>query len=124
MAAAKGEPTVASPDASATPGGFSVRTYALDARGALSVQNEVDSGRQPWRLDPILVARSTLESEGIDASRARFAQSDLADEVGTGRRRATVRATTSGGAYDVDLLQPARQGATGIWVATGLRRAG
>lgn len=119
--ASSATPTAA-PVAPSTSGSVS-RSYPIGSRNALDVQAEVDDGRQPWRLDPVLVARSTLETEGIDASQARFSQSEQGDEPGTGHHRATVRATTGEIAYEVDLLQPARQGPTGIWVVTDIRRA-
>lgn len=103
--------------------GFPPRTYSVDPRSALTVQTEVDGGRQPWRLDPVEVARSTLAMEGVDTSRARFSQTDQPDEPGSGCHRAVVRATLAETVYEVELLQPARQGTTGIWMATGLRRA-
>jgi hypothetical protein len=104
-------------------GGFTARTYPVDPGTLLEVQNEVDGGRQPWRLDPIQVARATLDGAGLDSSRARFSQSEQPAEPSTGRHRATVRAITGEAAYDVELLQPVRQDTTGIWVATALRPA-
>ena len=98
-----------------------MRILTVDDRTTVELQGEVDAGRQPWRLEPELVARATLEGEGVDISRASFRASDLPPESGTGKRRSVVRANVSDRSYDVELIQPGRQGPTGLWMATALR---
>lgn len=99
------------------------RTYTIDAEAAARLQATVDAAQQPWRLDPVQVAGMTLEAEGITSTQAQFTRSELAPEPGTGRPRTLVRAATPTGAYEIDVVQPVRQGQGGVWVATALRRA-
>ncbi|MSQ23612.1 MAG: hypothetical protein EXR58_03525 [Chloroflexi bacterium] len=98
------------------------RVYSSDEKSIGELQQEVDTGQQPWRLDPEQVARSTLEFEGRDPARAQASRTDLPPQPGTARRQILVRLTLPTAIYDVELIQPGRQGQTGIWAATSLRQ--
>jgi hypothetical protein len=98
------------------------QTFPIDPNAARTLQAEVNAGRQPWRLDPVEVARATVASVGIDSSGVAYSQVATSEEPGTGRRRSTVRVGTGPGSFEVDLVQPVTQGPTGIWMATGIRR--
>jgi len=81
------------------------------------LQHAVDAGDQPWRLDPLEVARA-------DGTVPGFAATDpmqLADQK-TGSAR--VRAQHAGASYDIQVLQPARLGPSGIWVVESVRPVG
>lgn len=116
-------PTIVPANATAVPtraGGQ--RAYTVDPRVAATQQADVDAARQPWRMDAVLVAGMTLEGEGVDTTRAQFSQSTLQPDPATNQQRVLVRATTPTGNYEVELMQPMRQGAGGIWMATASRR--
>ncbi|MBI4213066.1 MAG: hypothetical protein HY534_02045 [Chloroflexi bacterium] len=93
---------------------------ALEERAAIQLQQEVDAGHQPWRLEPESVARAAAEPEGVDLSGARYLVVGLPPDAG--RNRTLVRISTPSATLEVELVQPARQGPTGIWAVKAFRR--
>jgi len=82
-----------------------------------SLQQAVDNGDQPWRLDPLEVARAEAVALGLSAG-------DPLELVDRQPGVARVRAGHAGATYEIHLIQPARLGPTGIWVVDSIRRAG
>lgn len=90
----------------------SVDGGAFSRDRARALQDAVDGGSQPWRLDPIAVARAFVEGvPGWGGARL----------VPTGP--ATVEATAPGhrDAMLLRLGQPATVGPTGVWVVQDVR---
>lgn len=84
-----------------------------DPASAQSVQRSVDSGDQPWRLDPLEVARADTAVFGINPD-------DPMQVVQEDAGAARVRAQHAGKVYEIGLTQPERPGPTGIWVVTSV----
>ncbi|HSP36568.1 MAG TPA: hypothetical protein VLR26_02315 [Frankiaceae bacterium] len=82
---------------------------------AQTLQQAVDAGHQPWRLDPVVVARA-FAVDDLGWSRREVRQGDPH----------TVEVTNSGTGEIVSLQlgQPVREGSTGIWVVTRVDRIG
>jgi hypothetical protein len=80
-----------------------------DVAAAREQQRSVDAGDQPWRLDPLQAAQADAIGLGLAASDSFHV---VSVEAGTAR----VRVRDRGVDYDIHLVQPARLGATGIWV--------
>ncbi|WML62148.1 acyl transferase [Rhodococcus sp. AH-ZY2] len=82
----------------------------LTPEEAGELQRAVDEGSRPWRLDPSLVAQAFVAD--------RFGWSDT--EARTADPH-TVEVTdrTDGSIVVLQLRQPVREGADGIWVVTG-----
>jgi hypothetical protein len=85
-----------------------------DLASAQPVQRAVDKGDQPWRLDPLEVARA-------DATALGFGPNDPMDLAQEQAGTAQVRAQHAGNSYEIRLIQPARLGASGIWVITSVQ---
>lgn len=102
-------------DELAAPGAGIYREFLIDPEVAASLQREADSGHQPWRLDPDLVARAALEAEGIDQSEARIIQ------VPSPPSRARDALCYPARTYEIELVQPAQQGPSGIWMVSLMR---
>jgi hypothetical protein len=88
-----------------------------DLASAEPVQRAVDTGDQPWRLDPLEVARA-------DASVLGFGPTDRMQLVEEKAGSARVRARHAGVTCDIQLIQPARLGPSGIWVVESVQPAG
>ncbi len=92
-----------------------------DAARAAAIQQEVDQGHTPWRLDPVAVAREDGQQLGFDASDRFELVGQASGPAGSGAQ-ATVRAVHAGQTYEVQLTQPAKAGAGGIWTIGEVRR--
>jgi len=88
-----------------------------DLTAAQPLQRAADVGDQPWRLDPVDVARA-------DATVLGFGQSDPMELVEEKTGYARVRAQHAGTTYDILVTQPARLGPTGVWVVESVRSVG
>jgi hypothetical protein len=88
-----------------------------DLTAAQPLQRAADVGDQPWRLDPVDVARA-------DATVLGFGQSDPMELVEEKTGYARVRAQHAGTTYDIRVTQPARLGPTGVWVVESVRSVG
>jgi hypothetical protein len=76
------------------------------------LQEQVDSGAQPWLLDPTEVALNYATAVyGWGSPQVESAQG------GT-----VVVTDAQGGRATVTLAQPGRTGTTGIWIVTGAQR--
>jgi hypothetical protein len=85
-----------------------------DLAATQALQRSVDSGDEPWRLDPVEAARADATSLG-------FAPTDPLELVQSGTGSALVRAEHAGATYEIRLVQPARLGRLGIWVVSQIR---
>jgi hypothetical protein len=83
---------------------------------ANQLQRTVDEGDQPWRMDPLAVARADGVALGLSAS-------DTFELLEVGAGVAKVRAQHASARYIIDLAQPARLGSTGIWVVVKVTRS-
>lgn len=86
-------------------------------------QSSVDSGSQPWRLDPLTVAITESPKYGFDASNDTFSLTEkieLGEFSGTGE--ATVEAVHQAETYNIQLIQPVKQGSQGIWAINSISK--
>ena len=88
-----------------------------DPAAAQIVQHAVDTGDQPWRLDPLEVARADTAAFGFSAA-------DPMQLIDQEPGSAHVRAQHAGKTYEIHVIQPARLGSSGIWVVTSVQLAG
>jgi hypothetical protein len=88
-----------------------------DLGSAAPVQDAVNAGDQPWRLDPLAVARAEATTLGL-------ASSDPMRLTSVSAGAAVVRVQHESNTYDVQLTQPARPGPSGIWVVDSMHRVG
>jgi hypothetical protein len=116
-AATTGEPATSSPptgstaspgDATLTPG-TALPGESLSADEAAALQQSVDEGHQPWRLDPAMVAEAYVRSSlGWDDVEVAMADPHTVEVT----HRADGRIVT------LQVRQPVREGTGGIWVVT------
>ena len=105
-----------------TASGILIGSLPIDLESAHALQAEVDQGHMPWRLKPVEVAR--VEGEPLG-----FAPTDSFDltrqfrDPGTGAEHAVVRAVHGDEIYELQLVQPVRQGEDGIWVIEAVQPA-
>ena len=88
---------------------------SLSAEQAQALQDEVDAGQQPWRLDQLAVAEAFVAE--------RFGWTDVEPRQADPH---TIEVTNAsdGAIVVLQLRQPAREGADGIWiVVSGVRIA-
>ena len=79
------------------------------------LQQAVDQGHQPWRTDPAAVAQAFVAARfGWSAATATSADGHTVD----------VTDPASGAKASLDVAQPVRPGAGGIWVVVGGTRTG
>lgn len=84
-----------------------------------SLQQSVDEGHQPWRLDPVEVARADGVQYGFSQSdNFELTSEEFIEAAGT--YQAKVKAVHNGVVYTITLIQPETQGDAGIWVMTNI----
>ncbi|MFJ4654636.1 acyl transferase [Nocardia sp. NPDC088792] len=99
--------TAAAPTADHPVAGTPFPGEGLTAQQASDLQNAVNDGHQPWRLDELQVAKSFVQ--------ARFGWADA--QARTGPVAAFVIVTgPDGSQVAVHCVQPVTQGSHGIWV--------
>jgi hypothetical protein len=86
-----------------------------DLNSTAPVQGAVDSGAQPWRLDPLAVAHAEATPLGL-------ASDDPMRLVEERPGSALVRARHASSTYEIALSQPASADPHGIWVVDSMRR--
>lgn len=92
---------------------------SMDQGTLKRLQQEVDGGHQPWRLDPVEVAR-------VDGVKYGFSKDDvfslLAKKFGedAGTYIADVGVEHKGESYIISLIQPGTIGRGGVWVINGV----
>lgn len=90
----------------------------------LSIQQFVDRGGNPWRLNPVETARRVgVAHLGFTINDTFTFQSYYVD-FGSGLNHALVRATHGPCHFVIDLYQPVRQGRTGIWAVQWVTQPG
>lgn len=106
--------STASTPAAGFPGIWPVTTRAE----AAELQRAVDSGSQPWLLQPASVARAYAAGE------LGWTEPEVVDQRTAGRETTVrVREPSTGRSVTVTLVRAGRADATSIWVVTGVRRA-
>lgn len=88
-----------------------------------TIQDSVDNGSQPWRLDPLAVATAEGVTLGFDQANDEFvlaSQVETGEYSGTGE--ATVEAVHDGVTYEIQLIQPVDQGDAGIWAINSVSK--
>lgn len=88
-----------------------------------TIQGSVDNGSGPWRLDPLAVATADGVALGFDQENDDFtlvSKVDIGEYSGTGE--AIVEAVHGGVTYEIQLIQPIKQGATGIWAINSVNK--
>jgi LysM repeat protein len=93
-------------------------TNSVDMDLAKTYQNQVDAGREVWRLDPLEVAKREIppQKDILESDSFRVVTEDrLAGII-------TIEITKSNGEkYEAVLVQPVRRGSGGIWVVKSLK---
>ncbi|GEM_PF-605612 len=86
-------------------------------------QQEADQGKRAWRLDPLATARKEgpLHRLYVNGEYNLISQK-TGEYSGTGE--ATVFHTFGGATYEVELIQPVKTGAGGIWVINSILPVG
>jgi len=113
-------PTAPPSPAQTPPGGeVYVGEVALNMDELRQLQASVDQGHQPWRLDPLEVARDEGEELGFDPAQDTFDLLPLPDPA-TGQ--AQVLVIHGEHFYVIHLTQPVRVGTDGIWAITRVDR--
>jgi hypothetical protein len=92
----------------------------IDSQDTAAMQASVDQGHQPWRLDPLEVARADSGQYGFDRDADAFVLLSKEYAEGPGTYLADVRATHGGVNYLIRLIQPEKQGESGIWVINSI----
>jgi hypothetical protein len=100
-------PAPAPAPASATAAPVALPWPAATAAQVANLQTAVDSGAQPWLLDPTQVALAYAAARGWSDAAA----------VDTTASGVTIR--SSAGTHVLSLAQPGKTGTAGIWVVTG-----
>lgn len=84
-----------------------------------TMQREADEGVHTWRLDPLQTAEQTAGQYG-------FLVDDqltlLTDEAARLEGRATVLVHHNGSLYELQMQQPVRVGADGVWIIAGVAK--
>ncbi|MFT9849071.1 hypothetical protein [Aneurinibacillus sp. REN35] len=97
------------------------RTYGAVEEDFLMIQYAVDHGDNPWRLHPVETARRIgIERLGFGVEDVFRFESQYLD-YDSGLHRASIKAQHGGAFFLVELYQPVRQGATGIWAVAGVK---
>ena len=98
------EPPTGNPTA---PAGTPIAGESIDAHQAADLQQAVDSGHQPWRTDVVAVADAFVRGQlGWDDAAVALADPHTAE----------VTHPADGRMVSLQLRQPVREGAGGIWV--------
>ena len=86
------------------------------------IQESVDQGSQPWRLDPYMVALSDGVELGFDQEDifTLISEVEMGEYSGTGE--AEVEAVHNEIIYIIQLIQPVKQGEEGIWAINSVRK--
>jgi hypothetical protein len=107
-----------------SPGPLGVQTGAVqqDLAALQRIQQEVDQGHMPWRLDPLEVAREESPKLGFSQT-DRFELTSRTPGGASGPSQALVRATHAGRAFEIQLTQPVKSGPNGIWAINEVRPA-
>ncbi len=99
MAPATGNPTA--------PAGTPILGESIDGHQAADLQQEVDNGHQPWRMDVAGVADAFVRGQlGWDDADVALADPHTAE----------VTHPADGRMVSLQLRQPVREGAGGIWM--------
>src|SRR5262249_12543721 len=99
------------------PLGANAASDLADPASAQTVQRSVDTGDQPWRLDPLQVAHADTAAFGLNPN-------DPMQLVRQEAGSAQIRAQHAGKTYEIGLIQPARLGPSGIWVVMSVHLIG
>jgi len=94
------------------PGQVYVGEVELDMETLEQLQDTVDQGHQPWRLDPLEVARDEGRNLGFDPAQDTF---DLLPSPDPATGEAQVLVFHGESFYVVHLVQPVRVSPDGIW---------
>lgn len=94
-----------------------------DLENLKKIQESVDNGSQPWRLDPYAVAVSDSIELGFNQEKDTFtltSKTEMGEYSGTGE--AEVEAVHNEVTYIIQLIQPVKQGEEGIWAINSVRK--
>lgn len=113
------------PQGSAT-SAIKVGKVDIDYDSVSSLQALVDEGRQPWRLNPVMVAASEASSYGFtDEDKVTISTPDAETQqkFGTEITEIDLEISHDGKEYIMTLVQPV-SGPGGIWVVSGIALKG
>ena len=93
-----------------------------DLENLEKIQESVNNGSQPWRLDPYTVAITDGVELGFNQEKDAFtlvSKTEMGEYSGTGE--AEVEAVHDETTYIIQLIQPIEQGDKGIWAINNVR---
>lgn len=93
-------------------------TNSVDMDLAKTYQNQVDAGREVWRLDPLEVAKREIppQKDILESDSFRIVTEDRLVGIIT-----IEIAKSNGEKYEAILVQPVRHGSGGIWMVKSLK---
>lgn len=95
---------------------------AMDINELKAFQNAVNSGKDPWRLNPVEVAQKEGPQFGFKDTDGFTLVSFTEKGKNSGAGEAVVRARHQGVYYQIQLIQPVYHGQGGIWTITNITR--
>lgn len=98
------------------------KTVPVDKEQADKLQQDVDAGHQPWRLDPVQVVKNDGQQYGFDPQRDTFTLISFDNRASSGTGEAYVLVEHGDNYYLVQLTQPAGEGRHKIWQIGGIRQ--
>lgn len=91
-------------------------TVEIEGEDYTRIQKSVDAGKHLWRLSPVRTAQVVgSRNLGLRATDS-YTFVEQYYDPGSGLQHAVVRVIHSSCTFLVELYQPVRQGAKGIWV--------
>lgn len=91
-------------------GGVRLGPLPVDPVDVRRTQQAVDEGHQPWRRDPLEVAKATAPVLGFNPQTDRFRL------LGADKGRAQVEVQRGSRLYIMHLVQPLKKGPAGVWI--------
>ena len=95
---------------------------AMDLKVLKGIQDAVNKGKEPWRLNPVEVAQKEGPQFGFYSNDGFTLVSFTEKGKYSGTGEALVRSRHQGVYYQIQLIQPVYHGQGGIWAITNITR--
>jgi len=92
-------------------------SYTVNQEKASSIQKDVDTGKNTFRLSAVDTAKSDSPSAYGITTEDTFTQIKIDQNAGT----ATVNVTHNGKSYEISLTEPVTKGEKGIWAIVSIK---